>query len=89
MLNKTTFIFLSKLKNNNTAWMNSNRDAYDNCMDDFSNFAQMLIKAIAPFDDNVLKSDLKAKDCIPRLNRDLRFLKDKSPYKTCLYAVIS
>lgn len=69
--------------------MNSNRDAYDNCMDDFSNFVQMLINAIAPFDDDILKSDLKAKDCIPRLNRDIRFLKDKSPYKTCLYAVIS
>ena len=53
--------------------MNSNRDAYNNCMDDFSNFVQMLINAIAPFDDDILKSDLKAKDCIPRLNRDFRF----------------
>ncbi|WP_414692251.1 DUF2461 family protein [Pedobacter sp. CFBP9032] len=44
-------------------------------IDDFSNFLQMLIKAIATFDDDILKSDLKAKDCIPRLNRDFRFSK--------------
>lgn len=55
--------------------MNSNRAAYNNCMDDFSNFVQMLINAVAKFDDDILKSDLKAKDCIPRLNRDFRFSK--------------
>ncbi|MFW0717569.1 DUF2461 domain-containing protein [Pedobacter sp. N23S346] len=90
MLNKATFTFLSKLtKNNNTEWMNNHRDAYNNCMDDFSDFVQMLINEIAQFDNDISKSDLKAKDCIPRLNRDLRFSKDKSPYKTYLYAVIS
>ncbi|WP_106290956.1 DUF2461 domain-containing protein [Arcticibacter pallidicorallinus] len=38
---------------------------------------------------NFAKSDLRGKDCIPRLNRDLRFAKDKSPYKTYLYSIIN
>ena len=40
----------------------------------------MLLHAIAKFDPSV--ATLKAKECIFRINRDVRFSKDKSPYKS-------
>jgi len=41
--------------------------------------AEKLIAGIAAFDPQL--AHLKAKDCIFRINRDVRFSKDKSPYK--------
>lgn len=90
MLKKDTFSFLSRLaKNNNRDWMNAHREEYLGCMEDFEALVSLLIDEIAKFDKDISASALTAKDCIPRLNRDLRFAKDKSPYKTYLYAVIS
>ncbi len=90
MLKKTTFDFLKGLKKNNTKeWFDKNRDEYREVYEKFEGFVQDLIDSISKFDPSIASSDLLAKDCIPRLNRDLRFAKDKSPYKTYLYAVIS
>lgn len=89
MLKKDTFSFLSRLANNNTDWMNSQRDEFNACMENFTSLVSLLIEEIGKFDNDILKSNLTVKNCIPRLNRDLRFAKDKSPYKTYLYAVIS
>jgi len=90
MLKKTTFNFLKALKKNNTKeWFDKNRDEYSEVYENFERFTQDLIASIGKFDPSIASSHLLAKDCIPRLNRDLRFAKDKSPYKTYLYAVIS
>lgn len=90
MLKKTTFDFLKGLKENNTKeWFDKNRDEYREVYKKFEEFTQDLIDSISKFDTSIASSHLLAKDCIPRLNRDLRFAKDKSPYKTYLYAVIS
>ena len=39
-----------------------------------------LIKAIGKFDEDIARQEIK--DCTFRINRDVRFSKDKSPYKT-------
>ncbi|SDM29957.1 TIGR02453 family protein [Pedobacter antarcticus] len=90
MLKKMTFDFLKGLKKNNSKeWFDKNRDDYREVYENFEGFTQDLIDSISKFDPSIASSHLLAKDCIPRLNRDLRFSKDKSPYKTYLYAVIS
>lgn len=90
MLQKSSFDFLTGLaENNNKEWVDQHRENYLETMEDFNIFIQDLIDAISKFDKSIAKSNLQSKDCIPRLNRDLRFAKDKSPYKTYLYAIIN
>jgi len=89
MINKSTLTFLKHLKDNNSSeWVDEHRSDYNSALNDFVVFNEKLISAIGKFDQKIAKSDLQAKDCIPRLNRDLRFAKDKSPYKTYLYSII-
>lgn len=90
MLKNTSFDFLTSLaKNNERDWFNQHRNDYEQTMADFTGFIQELIAEIGKFDKSIAQSGLFAKDCIPKLNRDLRFAKDKSPYKTYLYAIIN
>jgi len=70
-------------------WFDQHRSDYKETLEDFILFNQNLIDAISKFDKSITKSNLQGKDCIPRLNRDLRFAKDKSPYKTYFYAIIN
>jgi uncharacterized protein (TIGR02453 family) len=47
-------------------------------------FTDEVIKKIAAFDLPI--ANLRAKDCTFRINRDVRFSKDKSPYKNNMAA---
>ncbi|OKS87397.1 DUF2461 domain-containing protein [Mucilaginibacter polytrichastri] len=90
MLKKSSFDFLTGLAgNNHKDWFDKHRIDYQNTLDDFTLFNQNLIDAISKFDKSIAQSDLQGRDCIPRLNRDLRFAKDKSPYKTYFYSIIN
>src|SRR6476620_9301501 len=81
MLKESTLKFLKGLKrNNNKAWFDKNRSAYEDARSDFEQFIQSVIDAHCRNDADL--SDLKAKECLFRINRDIRFSKDKSPYKT-------
>jgi uncharacterized protein (TIGR02453 family) len=81
MLQPSTFKFLRDLKkNNNKSWFDANRKQYEASKTDFANFIQALIDKHAK-NDTTIKT-LVAKDCMFRINRDIRFAKDKSPYKT-------
>lgn len=81
MLQASTLKFIRDLKkNNNKPWFDVNRKKYEDAKADFVSFVEILITAIGKFDPAV--SSLKAKECIFRINRDVRFSKDKSPYKT-------
>ena len=81
MLQKTTVRFLKELrKNNNKPWMDANRTAYEDAKADFAGFVQQLIDKHAKKDPAI--AHLAAKDCTFRINRDIRFAKDKSPYKS-------
>jgi len=88
MLTKETLDFLKKLaKNNNREWFPANKKAFDAAQDNMTAFAGYLIGEIGKFDDAVAGLDPKA--CVFRIYRDVRFSKDKSPYKINLGAYIS
>lgn len=73
--------FLRELRvNNNTVWFHAHRSEYEAVRDFFNDFAVRLIAKVAEFDPSVLGLELK--DCTYRINRDIRFSSDKSPYKT-------
>jgi uncharacterized protein (TIGR02453 family) len=78
---KTILDFLTNLKaNNNRDWFNENRNLYDDAKSDFESLINRLIPAIYNFDPDI--GTLSAKQCVFRIYRDVRFSKDKSPYKT-------
>lgn len=88
ILNNKTIVFLSDLKrNNNREWFLDNKKDYQNAKDEFEAFISEMMLGIGEFDPSILHHS--PKDCIFRINRDIRFSKDKSPYKTHLGAHIT
>ena len=80
MLQPDTLQFLSELKtNNNKAWFDTNRSRFDNAKKDLLQLVDGIIKKLGKKDADIAM--LAAKDCVFRQNRDVRFSKDKSPYK--------
>lgn len=67
--------------------MDENRDAYLAAKADFESFTGALIKVTSAFDKDL--QDLQVKDCTFRLNRDIRFSKNKVPYKVNMGASIN
>ncbi|MEO6668141.1 MAG: DUF2461 domain-containing protein [Ferruginibacter sp.] len=85
MLQPATLKFLKNLqKNNNKAWFEKNRTAYEDAKSDFLSLVEKLIPGIASFDPAI--ADQLAKNCTFRINRDVRFSQNKSPYKNNLAA---
>ncbi|TAH25626.1 MAG: DUF2461 domain-containing protein [Cytophagales bacterium] len=73
--------FLSKLKdNNNKDWFDANRKTYDEIKSDWIKFIEKLIIKTSKIDINL--GNLEAKDCMFRINRDVRFSPNKAPYKS-------
>ena len=88
MLKSSTLKFLKDLKkNNNKPWFDQNRPAFDGAKSDFVSLVEEIIVAVARFDESI--GELKAKDCTFRINRDVRFSKNKTPYKTNMAASFS
>lgn len=81
MLQTSTLQFLKQLKkNNNKEWFDANRKNYEAARNDFASFVQSVIEKLCKTDTTL--ASLTAKDCLFRINRDIRFSKNKSPYKT-------
>ena len=81
MLEPQTLKFLNALKKNNyKPWFDAHRAQYEAARIDFQNFIQLVIDALAKSDPSV--AGLQARDCLFRINRDIRFSNDKTPYKT-------
>ena len=88
MFQPSTLNFLRQLaKNNNKVWLDKNRSNYLAAKNDFEDFVSSLIKKISLFDEDI--KELEAKDCTFRLNRDIRFSKDKTPYKVNMGASLN
>jgi uncharacterized protein (TIGR02453 family) len=80
--------FIELAPNNNKDWFDLNRKRYEQFVKNpFSKFVQHIISEIAKTDKSF--KDLEAKDCIFRINKDVRFSKDKSPYKMMVSAVVA
>ena len=88
MLNKNIITFLETLKeNNDREWMHKNDKLFRSVQQDFEKFVSELINEIRSFDPSI--GMIAAKDCIFRIYRDVRFAKDKSPYKINMGAYIA
>jgi uncharacterized protein (TIGR02453 family) len=88
MLEPSTIKFLKDLKkNNNKPWFDKNRKIYEAAKADFASFVQAVIDQHSKKDSSI--KALVAKGCMFRINRDVRFAKDKSPYKSNFGASIN
>jgi uncharacterized protein (TIGR02453 family) len=86
-IKKSTLDFLSGIKvNNNRDWFIANRPLYLEAKDNFESFVQNIINEIILFEP--IMKGLEAKSCVFRINRDIRFSNDKSPYKSHFGAFI-
>ena len=80
--------FIELAPNNNKDWFDLNRKRYESSVrEPFRHFVQHLIDTLAMTQPEF--KGLEAKDCVFRINRDIRFSKDKTPYKMNVSAVIS
>ncbi len=80
MIRKSTLQFLKDLKKNNKRdWFNVNKLRYKDALMDFEQLTGRLIEGIQVFEPGII--GLPVKDCIFRIYRDIRFSKDKKPYK--------
>ncbi|MBN2236301.1 MAG: DUF2461 domain-containing protein [Bacteroidales bacterium] len=73
--------FLNELKdNNNREWFLVNKSRYEEARQTMYSMLGQLISEISKFDSSI--ASVEPKDCLFRIYRDVRFAKDKNPYKT-------
>lgn len=85
MLHPKTLQFLTKLKKNNSReWFNEHRKEYDSAKENFIELVNQILSQAGQFDQDI--AVLTYKDCIFRINRDVRFSKNKDPYKNNMAA---
>ncbi len=86
MFTQPTLDFLKDLsQNNNREWFAANRPRYDAARKELENAVGQLLNKVREFED---LPNTQPKDCIFRINRDVRFSKNKDPYKNNLSAAI-
>jgi uncharacterized protein (TIGR02453 family) len=85
MISSPTLAFLKALKkNNNKTWFDEHRENYNAAKYNFEEFVALLLQEMIEFDEDM--KDLIPKNCTFRINRDVRFSKNKTPYKINLSA---
>ena len=90
MIHKNTLKFLQNLMlDNSKEWFDEHRKDYEFAKSDLVLLTEKLIARVSEFDENIANAKLDAKKCITRINRDLRFSKDRTPYKTDFYIVLN
>jgi len=81
MISKDALQFLEDLKkNNNREWFLANKKRYETYKAEYLEKVGQMLDILKPKDDSL--RHLEPKNCTFRINRDIRFSKDKSPYKT-------
>lgn len=84
----STLTFLKNLKkNNHRDWFESHREQYDAARADIAQLVNGFIAGLSKKEPDI--AGLTAKDCVFRIYRDVRFSKNKSPYKTNMGAYVS
>ena len=80
MLKQTTLTYIKNLTNNNNKpWFDENRHLFEDAKVDFEMLVKDVISSLGKVDPDI--ASLEAKNCIFRQYRDVRFSKDKTPYK--------
>ena len=83
MIKNTTFDFLRDLRDNNSKdWFDEHRTQYDTAKADVIALLTDVLAGLERIDPAIGSSQLVAKSCLFRINRDVRFSADKSPYKS-------
>jgi uncharacterized protein (TIGR02453 family) len=86
-IKKSTLDFLKMLKDNNDReWFLSNKPLYLEAKQNYEAFVKAILDKIVEFEP--IMKGLEVSSCVYRINRDIRFTNDKSPYKTHLGAFI-
>lgn len=79
--------FKELAKNNHKDWFHANKKRYEGSVKKpFYNFLDDLILEMAKYEEDF---NIEAKDCVLRINRDVRFAKDKTPYNIHYTAFVS
>ena len=74
-------------KNNNRDWFNQNKKTFTNYVKEpFELFIEAFLNEVKEIDDSI---QITPKEAIFRIYKDVRFSKDKTPYKTNVSAIIS
>lgn len=88
MNSQAILTFLKDLsENNNKEWFQENKSAYEQARQCFIDIINKIIPAIAEFDNQI--KHISAKECLFRIYRDVRFSKNKTPYKNNFGAYIA
>lgn len=81
MIKPETLAFLSAVAaNNNREWFALNKESYETAKADVIRFVDELIPVLAVVDPQ-FPLETQAKKCVMRIYRDVRFSKNKDPYK--------
>jgi len=87
MATEHIYAFLTDLAaNNNKQWFDANKPRYEAVRADFVAFVQACIVELS---SRMALEGIEAKKCIYRINRDVRFSKNKDPYKSNFACFIS
>ena len=86
-LEKLTQFLIELEFSNSKAWFDQNRPRYLELRLEFIDFVAEVIAGVSSFDASV--KGIRAKDCLFRINRDVRFSHNKNPYKTNFSAALS
>ncbi len=87
MITRSTLDFLSDLRNNNHKdWFELNKSRYQQAQKEIKSLLRVWIDELGKIDNTI--AELDPNKCVFRINRDVRFSKDKSPYKLNLGAYV-
>src|SRR5467141_4501429 len=90
IITRETFRFFRELsRNNRTEWMQANRERYQDCVvQPLRLLCEELAPAVLRLDPGFETSGRTGAN-LSRINRDIRFAKDKTPYRTQMYVKFS
>lgn len=81
MITRETINFLKELKKNNSKeWFDNNRTKYLTAKENYLDFVTEVLHNLKSIDPTL--QDIQPKNCVFRINRDVRFSANKNPYKT-------
>ncbi len=81
MIKLNTLEFLKLLaQNNNREWFQDNKKQYQDARENVVGFTEKLVEELRKADPG-LSADIDPQKCVMRIYRDIRFSKDKTPYK--------
>ena len=80
MIDQSTVAFLSLLnQNNEREWFHAHKSEYRTALENFTELTSVLLFRLSEFEPDVVGTE--PKECLFRIYRDVRFSKDKTPYK--------